>query len=117
MLFCDYAGLRRRLCDPAELQFHVVHGLQTLVGIFRETGLDEVIESRRPRRMDCTNGSRLTRQDCCDGTGGSLAPEGAVTRDHFVEDSTQRKDVAASIRFLALELFGRHVLNGAEDCA
>ena len=45
----------------------------------------------------------------------SLARECGAAGRGFVEQRTEREDVGPRIRFLPFELFGRHVLERAED--
>ena len=48
-----------------------------------------------------------------------LAPSGErlLPRRHLVEDQPEREDVRARVRFVPLELLGRHVLESAEERA
>ena len=43
--------------------------------------------------------------------------KGSLAGEHFVENRTERKDVAAAIDFFPFNLFRRHVLKGADDSA
>lgn len=46
-----------------------------------------------------------------------LALEGALTHRHLVEDGAESKNVRAKVGFFAFDLFGSHVLNGADNTA
>ena len=45
----------------------------------------------------------------------ALARKGLLARQHLVQDAAEAEQIAARVGFFALELLGRHVLEGAED--
>src|SRR6185503_7591781 len=110
------AHLRPLSRDPAELKLHVVSGLDALVRILGEAGLDQTIEARA--EWYHLRGWRwLLVHDRRDETRLALAIERAPARRHLVEHAAQRPDVAAGVGLLALELLRRHVLERADDRA
>lgn len=60
---------------------------------------------------------RLARQNRRDHAGLGLALKRFVRRGHFVEHCAKGKNIGADIGFLALQLLGRHVLEGAHQRA
>ena len=110
-----HTGLRATVRDPAELELHVVRALDAVDGILRQARLHQAIECRWRHRRNLRNRRRVRRHDRRDQRRLALALEGALARRHFVEHATERPQVAARVGFLALELLGRHVLEGADD--
>ena len=53
-------------------------------------------------------------QDGFEDHAGGFAAEGQDAGGHFVEHGAERKEIAASVQFLAANLFGRHVGDGAD---
>jgi hypothetical protein len=60
---------------------------------------------------------RLSRQHRSNQTRGIRRFKRSMPGEHLVEHQPKRKDVAARIGFLTLQLFRRHVLHGADDGA
>ena len=60
-------------------------------------------------------GGRLRRHDGGNQAGRVVAFERAPSGEYFVKRQTEREDIAAGVGLLALQLLGRHVLEGAEN--
>ena len=58
---------------------------------------------------------RLERKNGGDQTGSALSHKGWPARYHLIQHRTEREDIGAGIGLLALQLFRRHVLEGAEN--
>ncbi len=92
-------------------------GLKTVFAIFREAGGDEIIEGRRRRRLGGADGIGILFQDGGGYADLAFAFECALTHRHLVENGAKRKNVGAGIGIFAFDLFGRHVLDGADNAA
>ena len=60
---------------------------------------------------------RVGFQNLGDQTRVALSLERLLSRQHLVENRTESEDVGARVRVLALELFGGHVLERAQNRA
>src|ERR1700730_18204770 len=87
------------------------------VTIFLQSFVDDLFQLRRQISVDPHGGSWLAVQDGVKDDGGSVAAEGDDACPHLVEDSAERKQVAAGVEFLALGLFGRHIRERADGRA
>ncbi len=105
----------RALGNPAELSADVAGALPALVGILREAGLDDPVESGRRRGLDRRDRRRLGVQDRSDERRLARAGERPLPCRHLVEHGAEGEDVRSRVRLLALELFGRHVLQRPQD--
>ncbi len=54
---CRRARERSALGDPLELELDVVRGLETVLGVFGQAGLDDAVERRRRHRLDRRDGA------------------------------------------------------------
>jgi hypothetical protein len=67
------------------------------------------LEGRHPRRFVFEDGDHQV--------GRGLRLERLHAADHFVENRAERKDVGARVGLFAANLFGRHVLQRANNSA
>ena len=83
--------------------------------------LEAVPDDPLEARLDVLIGRRQIRgvfaQDRRHRFGRRVAVESPRAREHLVENRSEGKDVAPPVGRLALDLFGRHVAEGAQDHA
>ena len=103
--------------DPFELKRGVAGGLPASRGILGEARPDEMVERGRRHRPQLRDGRGLPLQDRGDDAGRRPALERLPAGDHLVDHGAEREDVGARVGLFAVELFRRHVLQGAEDRA
>ena len=112
---CGTGG--RGLRDPVKFVLDVSGALPTIIGIFDQAAPNGVLKRRRSKWFKTRDGLRLFFQNRRGNAELAFAGEGALAGQHLVEHSTEREDVAAAIDFFAFDLFGRHVLEGANNGA
>ncbi len=107
----------RTLGDPLELLADVPRRLPAVLGILGQAGAHDPVERGRRHRNDLGDLRRLVAQDRRDQRGLRRAGESLAPRRHLEENGAQSEDVRPRVRFPALQLFGRHVLERPEDRA
>src|SRR5437016_3674636 len=105
------SGGLRPFRNPFELKNNIVRGLNTLIGILRQTGPDHLID-RRWRRG---NRLRFVLENRSDETGLAVATESCLAGDHFIKHEAECEDIAARVGFFAVKELRRHVLNRPEN--
>ena len=105
----DAAGPAGGDAGAPKRQLEVASALVTVVGIFRQTTADDVVERAGLHRR------RLALHDRGDQAGAARAFEGAAAGDHLVDDRAEGEDVGAGVGVARLELLGRHVRHRAEQ--
>ncbi len=78
---------------------------------------DDLIESRADGGLDLAGGSGCGAEDRFAHVGERLAAIGAHAGDHLVEADAEGVDVGAPVEVAAKELFGRDVVEAADDGA
>src|SRR4029077_10397718 len=76
-----------------------------------------VIEWRGSQRFHRADGCGFLFEDRRGDAELSFAGIGALAGEHFVENGTERKNVAAAVELFAFDLLGGHVLKGSDDGA
>ncbi len=99
---------------PAQLAGDVADALPAPLAILLETASQHVVEQRM-RRLKRGDRRRLAPHDRRNHRDGDGALERLASREHLVEHATEGEDVGAVIARVAIELLGRHVLQGAES--
>ena len=115
---CDRGGdtrLRSFASDPLQLLGNIVRALPPIARIFFQAALDDMLERRRRQRLNLRYRRRAAGDDRGDETRSRFAFEGAFACGHLVEQGAEGEDVRARVGFHAFELFGRHVLERADD--
>jgi hypothetical protein len=102
---------------PEELQADVVSGLKPLVGILCQAGAADVNESRRRGRLERRDQRRILFPDGGSNGDARFSFNSALPGGHFIEHSAERKNVAAGAGLFSVDLFGRHVLQRADNGA
>ena len=92
-------------------------GLETVFGIFLQTGGQDMFERRGSGGLERADGLRIFFQNRRRQRDLTLSVKRPVARDHLIEHCAKGKDIAARVRFFALDLLRRHVLNRANDTA
>ena len=108
-------------CEPSAIHLSSLATSRALCqrssGSFERHVPDDPVERGRRHRLDPRDRRGLLFHDRRDERGLARARERLAPRDHLVEHGAEREDVRARVGFLALELLGRHVLEGPEDRA
>jgi hypothetical protein len=91
--------------------------LVTQVAIFFEGAIDDVFEFGGEIGIEADGLDRSAMENRFEDLGTGVAAEGKRAGGHLVEDDAEREEIAASVDFLAADLFGRHIGNGANRCA
>jgi len=119
-----FAGRRLRLprhcwrtARSNQFVFYVGGALPAVVGILRQAPDDGVLQRRRGEGFNAGDGCGFFFEDGGGHAELALARKSALARQHFVEERAQREDVAAAVDFFAFDLFGRHVLESADNRA
>ena len=106
----DLAGRRsRRGRDLRQIELQITRRLKPFVRVLFEAMPDDSFERRRNDRRCRGEGRRLLSQDRAHGVGGRVTLEGALARDHLVENGAEAEDVRARVHRLRAHLLGRHV--------
>ena len=103
--------------DPLQLAGQVRRALPAIVGILGQAPEDDALEQSRRRRAAGGERTWLVFQDRTDETRSAAAAEGLPPGHHLVDHRAEGKDVGAGVRRASLDLFGRHVLDRADDGA
>ena len=98
-----------------QVEGEVVGRVEALLGVLLEAMPHDALEAGRDAAVGLGEVGRLLRQDGAHRVRGRLAVEGALAREHLVEDRTEGKDVAARVGGTAAHLLGRHVAERAEN--
>ena len=61
--------------------------------------------------------ARIAMENCVHRVDAVVVYERRRARQHFAKHYAKREHVAATIDTLAQQLFGRHVIHGAQQCA
>jgi hypothetical protein len=85
-------------------------------GILRETLAHDAIESGRRDRLQAARGRRHRRQNRRRHAGTARPLERFSPRRHLEKDRPEREQIRSCVGTFALDLFRRHVLQGADDC-
>ena len=94
-----------------------MRGVESLLGILLEAVADDALEAGRDVLVGDGEIRRIFLQDRRHRVGGRVAVEGALAREHLVEDRAEGEDVGARVGGLAAHLLGRHVAERAHDDA
>ena len=109
------AGVGDCLRYPLQLALHIAHRLEPFVRVLLEACGDNAIQ----RRSECGVRKFDRLRAAARGSPQSGRPawrlECAATREHFIEQAAERPDVRARIDLAPFDLFGRHVIKGAEN--
>jgi len=92
-------------------------GLAAEVAVFLETFGEELVEFVGDIGIEASEGSRSFVENGVEDSARALSLERERAGSHFVEDYSEGKEVGAGIEFLAEDLLGRHVGDGAESAA
>ena len=92
-------------------------GLKSVLPIFGQTGSDEIIKGWRRGRLGRADRVGVFFEDGRGYADLTFAFEGALAHGHFVEDCAESKNVGARVSLFAFDLFGRHVLDSADNAA
>ena len=116
----DRAARLRRRGHPRErleVERQIVRRVEALLRILFEAVPHDALERRRHVLVRDRKIRRILLQDRRHRVGGRVAVEGALAREHLVEDRAEGEDVAARVGGTAAHLFGRHVTERAQDDA
>ena len=94
--------------------------LQVTIGLhLRQSFEANRFQRLRNRRVDRPRRLHLPSDDCLHHFRNFAATDRLQVRQNFVEDSSQRIDIAASVEFIdqALCLFRRHISRSSHDLA
>ncbi len=87
------------------------------VAIFFEGAVDDFFEARRQVGIEADRGNRRAIQDGFEDEAAGVTAEGERAGGHFIEDDTEREEIAAGVHLFAPDLLGRHVGDGAQSGA
>src|SRR5260370_42061329 len=91
--------------------------LKTLFRILLQTGGHNMFKGRWSQRLEGADRLRVFFQNGGRQRDLTLSLKRLVSSCHLVKHGAERKNVAARIRVLSLDLLWRHVLDGANDAA
>ncbi len=94
-----------------------MRGVEALLGVLLEAVADDPLEAGRDVLVGDGEIRRVFLQDRRHRVGRRVAVEGALAREHLVEDRAEGEDVAARVGGPAADLLGRHVAERAHDDA
>ena len=114
---CRKTGGRAAFVDPLEVQPQIMGGMKAVVRILLETCPNDSRERRWCSRLQIGYRRWLPFDNRCDQTRLRLPLERPSSRDHFVQHAAEGPNVSARVRFLTLNLLGRHVRKRAENAA
>ena len=103
--------------QPLEVRAKFGGGLAAHVAIFFEGFVDDAFEIGGNLRIEAHRRERGAPQDAVKNSRGGVALEWKSARGHFIENNTERKQIAAGIESLAERLLGGHVGDGAHGAA
>ena len=111
------AGRSRDRGERLQVERHVPRGLEALRRSLLEAVRDDAIDRGRDPPVGSGQVRRLLREDRDHRVGGGGLGEGALAREHLVENGPEGEDVRAGIHRLAPHLLRRHVAERPEDDA
>ena len=88
--------------------------LEAQVAIFFEGAIDQVFEARRQIGIEAHRRRGCAREDGFENQARGVSAKRQRAGGHFIEDHSERKKIAAGVHFLAANLFGGHVRDGAQ---
>src|SRR4029079_3700484 len=98
---------RSAFSDPLELAEQIPGGLKTFLWRLRQTSFHHIVQLGRHERLRLGQRLRVDARDCRDQQRLCLSLESRFTRDHFIENRSERKNVGSRVRFLPFDLFRR----------
>src|SRR5579859_2963385 len=104
---------------PEALQFGAKVGsvLEAQVAIFFHRAPDDFVELETQVRIEKAWRDGFAIQDGFEHDAGSVAAKGKNAGGHFVKNYAKRKQIGARVEFLATDLLGGHVGDGANGAA
>ena len=106
---------RREPRERLEVERQIVGRVKTLLRILLQAVPHDALEPRREVLVGQREVRRVLPQDRRHRVGGGVAVEGALAREHLVEDRAEGEDVAAGVGLPPAHLLGRHVADRPED--
>jgi hypothetical protein len=111
-----FADVRAELRDRAsgagvaaealELGAHLRGMLEAKIAVFLEGAIDDVFELRGEVRIDSNGRERRAIENGVEDQAGGVAAERQCASGHFVQDDTEREQVAARVDIFAADLPG-----------
>src|SRR5262245_25006515 len=86
-------NVRKRL----QVERQIVRRMKAALRVLLEAVPDDPIEAGRNLTIRCRQIRRLLREDRAHRVGGRVATEGALPREHLVEDCSEAEDVRARV--------------------
>ncbi len=111
----DASGRIRFAAQAFQVRANFGGDLVTHLAVFLQRLLQNFFELGWNIRIDANGRGRHAIQDGFKGDAGGFAAEGHRAGGHFVQHGAERKKIAARVEFLAANLFGRHVGDGAHS--
>ena len=90
-------------------------GLKTCVRVLCQAHADQKVEGRGGERLELADRRRIVFQDSAKQARLAPAVKGFATRDDFVDQRPEGKDICSRVGLAAFELLGSHVLERAEN--
>src|SRR5215472_5286851 len=100
-----------------QVNTHIRCVLVPKITILLQTLIDDAFEFNRQVRVEANRRSGRSIENCFEDDTRALAPKWQLAGTHFIEHSTERKNVATGIQLLRSHLLWRHVCDGAERTA
>ena len=110
-------ALRLPIGNKAEHDRDVLCVLPSGLRVLREADAHDTVEGRWGQGLHRGDRRRFRGQDRRGQAGAARARERPPARGHLVEDHPEREHIGPGVHRLALELLGRHVLEGADHRA
>ena len=108
---------RRHARERLEVEGEVVGRVKARLGILLEAVVDDALEAGVDLAVRRRELGRLPHEDRRHGRGRGVAVEGALPREHLVQDGAEREDVGTRVGRAAAHLLGGHVAERSEDHA
>src|SRR2546427_2090160 len=83
--------------------------------IFFEGFVDDALELSGKSGIEPDGSDRRMIEDAIENFSRAVAAKCGAASRHFIENNTEAEEIAASVKFAAASLFGRHVGDGAES--
>src|SRR5207253_9621201 len=83
--------------------------------ILFEGFVDDALELSRKSGIETDGSDRRMIEDAIENFSRAVAAKCGAASRHFIENNTEAEEIAASVKFTAASLFGRHVGDGAES--
>ena len=83
--------------------------------IFFEGFVDDARELGRKSGIEPDGSDRRMIEDAIENFSRAVAAKRGAASSHFIENNTEAEEIAASVKFTAASLFGRHIGDGAES--